>query len=227
MLPPKTRAETAAPPLKRRGGALIGWTHAGWPLATLEATQSELTLKAFLLGTYKFRPGQIVRFEERKSFVVSLEGMRIRHVVPDCPRRIFFGCRGGAKRLIEEIHATGFTPCARAEDLARFQGSPLKGQTILIAVMLIVVLSVAGFIEHFLRAARGSTNSGPGVSFFIAVLLFFLSCLAILWLRPFQRLLLKPERSAREIRPVVVLFALLSGIILFAYAITAIVQAPR
>ena len=224
MSPMKTPTKSVGPPFKRTGSVLAGWMHSSWPLATLHVSETEVRLKAFLLGTYKFRPDQVVRLEAGRS-VLFAGSMRIHHTVPDYPRRIVSSCFGGTPRLIEQIHATGFIPCARAEESARFQGLAVKWQTILVGVVLRVAVNVAAVIEHLLRVARGSSSTGPGISLCVAGLMLFLGSLAILWLRPVQRLPLKPERSVKEIRSVVLVFALASGITLFAVAMMAIVRA--
>lgn len=220
----RTLAQAIPPPLERRGGALVGCMNASWPLAKLRVSPAELTLKITLLGTYTFRPDQIVRFEAKKLLRSIEVGMRIHHVVPDYPRKIIFGARGGTERLLQEIQAAGFTPCAPARQLARFQGWPFKPLTLLVGVMFLVLLSVAVLLEGFLRKAHGSTAEGPGVSVLVALLLVFLGCLGLRWLRPVQRLLLKPERSIGEIRPIVSLFTILSGVLLVALVIATLVQ---
>ena len=91
------------------GGALVGWCNASFPLATLTATENELTMNVLFQPTYSFAPKQVI---ELKFFVVLpllAWGVKIMHNVEGYPERLVFW-HFWPPRVIRRIHEVGFKP---------------------------------------------------------------------------------------------------------------------
>jgi hypothetical protein len=73
-----------------RGGARIGLINATWPFASLQIAQEKMILRVFILGTYVFKPEDVVAVEPYGIIPIAGKGVRIRHRVPNYPEKIIF-----------------------------------------------------------------------------------------------------------------------------------------
>lgn len=202
-----------AQPLNVTGGAQIGWMNATWPLAQLSSTSDELTVTAYLLGTYTFRPDQVSQVEKFVMIPLLGWGVRIRHCVSDYPQRIIFWCLASPDRLLRRIRESGFVPSASRSLTIEGRGIPVRWSVIITTV----AVWNAFFLLDFSRS-RGPSPT-PGLFACIALLLLFTLSVATLRSPSVQRLVLKPGRSVGEIRAVLRLLAFISGIMLVAFSI--------
>jgi hypothetical protein len=109
-----------------RGGARVGWVNASWPFATLTANGSTLTLSS--LGTYTFRPSDVVALEPYGSIPVLASGIRIEHNRKDYPKKMIFWCMGRRSVVLAEIANTGFSPAGHP--IERASGFPIRWSTV-------------------------------------------------------------------------------------------------
>ena len=203
-----------APGLKSTGGARIGWINVSWPLAELSVTPRSLVIRAWLLGTYRFTPEQIVRLEPYGSIPVIYRGIRIVHAHPDYPSGFIFWCLWNPARLIERIRQAGFVPAAPPTAPVN-RGNPVRWSFI---IALFVVWNALFILGGFWPGTPPPEKPGAFVLLALAVLLF--ASLATERSPAFQQWVLKPGRSVGEIRPVLRLIQLVSA---FVLAICALV----
>jgi len=154
-------------PLRKTGGAKIGWVNATWPFAKLSASAQQLSVSVSLIGNYTFSPDQVASLEPCGSILVLSSGVRIVHTVQKYPEKIIFWCFGSPQRLIW-------------------------------------VCSVEG--------AEGTCSL-----YLLALVLLFLTALALNLSSRFQAWVLKPGRSISEVRAIAVLVLVVSAIMLIAF----------
>jgi len=207
-------------PLKVTGGARIGWMNATWPLARLSSTSDKLTVTAFLLGTYTFKPNQVSQVEQYGMIPLLGRGVRIRHCVPDYPEQIIFWCSASPDKLLLRIRESGFVPCASGSLTVKGTGTPVRWSAI------VTVLAVWNLLV-LLDFSRSSGPPTPGLFSCIALLFMFALSVATLTSPSVQRLVLKSGRNLGEIRGVLRLLALVSGIMLVAFSIFLFASSSR
>jgi hypothetical protein len=197
------------PIVSRTGGADVAFVGASWPLARFQASREEITLRLSILGLrYALRPEDVTRLEVWGSIPFFRQGIRIRHVNPDLPRRIIFWSVGGAQRLLNEIRQTGFVPAART-------GDPRVG----VPVRLLTV--VAGILLWNAAFALTPTNAPP-VSALLPLAVAFVVALAIPRSRRLQALVLRRDRHVGEIMPFLRLLTLVTGALLVIFIILTV-----
>ena len=185
------------------GGARVGWMNATWPFAKLTATSDSLRVSVRVLGDYTFTPDQVSAITRYTSIPVLGWGIQIQHSVPEYPARLIFWTLGSPDALLAGIHEAGFrpqAPAAATEVSQQHQGVPFQWGPI---IAIIVVWNVR-------------QRPTPGPLTLLAAGFLFASALAVLRLPAAQRLILKPSRSLGEIRPVLNLLLLVSGMMLIA-----------
>src|ERR1700727_2630419 len=89
------------------GGARVGIGHASWPFARLIVTKNKLELDVSILGSFIFKPSDVVSIEVYSGFSLS-SGIKINHKVDAYNRNIVFIPWSGAGGLIARISQTGF-----------------------------------------------------------------------------------------------------------------------
>ena len=194
------------------GGARIGWVNATWPFARLTASAQELSLSGSLLGTYTFSSGDVTSLKPYGWLPVLGRGVQIIHTNPTYPAEIIFWCIGSPERLIQQIHALGFQPRAPSTAFPKRDGIPIRLSFIVAVVIIWNALCVLdGFVPW-------KESKGPGFYGLLALLMLFLTSLAAVRSEAFQALILKPGRSVLEIRPMLNLVQLISGVMLIAFA---------
>jgi hypothetical protein len=196
-----------------RGGAQVGWVSASWPFAKLSAEAGTLTLSC--LGTYTFAPAEVVALQPYGSIPILARGIRIQHNRRDYPRKIIFWCMGGRDSALAEIAETGFS--ARGQPLDRATGFPVRWSAILI---LLVVWNGLFLLD---REEAGSRTT-PGPLALVALILLFATATAAQISPRFQRSLLRDGHELGEIKSIVTLIQLVSGLMVVAFTITLFVQ---
>jgi hypothetical protein len=194
------------------GGAQIGWVNASWPLARLSATSDRLAITVRILGSYSFTSEQVSAVE-RYAFIPFLAwGVRIRHRVPDYPRRIIFWCFNDPTTVLQGIRDAGFAPTGSEPADGRRAGLPVRWSAIIGAIAVWNLL----VILPFLGQPGGRSLAGWRVLFplYAVLVLFF----AILKFGTIQDLLLKPDRSVGEIKPFLRLLAFICGVLAIIFS---------
>jgi hypothetical protein len=192
-----------------RGGAQVGWVSASWPFATLTAEAGVLTLSC--LGTYTFTPSEVVALEPYGSIPVLARGIRINHNRPDYPKKIIFWCIGRRDAALTELGETGFLP--RGQALAGPTGFPVRWS----AILALLVLWNGLFLLD--RAAAGSRKA-PGPFALVALVLLFAAATAAQTSPRFRRLLLRDGHELGEIKSIVTLLQIVSGIMVIGFSVT-------
>jgi hypothetical protein len=193
-----------------RGGLRVGWLHASWPLARLTASEHCLSVAALMLGAYDFTPDQMIALEPHGNVPVIGHGIRLRHSRPDYPRRIVFWCAGSPEQLIARIQReVGFVPRSPGAAAPAMQtGTPVRLRALVVAAATWMLLGLLGGFTRWM----GGPPPGP----FPLLLLgsVFLGAAAIRRSPDLQTWVLKPGRSVGEIRAVLSVLQLVSGILL-------------
>jgi hypothetical protein len=192
-----------------RGGAQVGWVHASWPFARLTAEAGILTLMC--LGTYTFTPSEVVALEPYGSIPVLARGIRIKHNRRDYPKKIIFWCIGRRDAALTEVAKTGFSP--RGQPLDGPTGFPVRWS----AILILLVLWNGFFLLD--RAAAGSRRA-PGPFALVALVLLFAASTAAQMSPRFRRLLLRDGHELGEIKSIVTLLQIVSGIMVIAFSVT-------
>jgi hypothetical protein len=208
-------------PFTITGGAQIGWVNASWPLARLSATSDQLAIKARVLGNYSFTPEQVSAVERYASIPFLAWGVRIRHLVPDYPRRIIFWCLREPNGVLQGIRAAGFAPTGTEQANVRSAGIPVRWSTIVAAIAVWNFL----FILPFLGQPRGGSAAGWRVLFPLYAVLALV--FATLKFGTIQNLLLKRGRSVGEIKPFLRLLAFICGVLAIIFSAIVLLNKGR
>ncbi|HZR19774.1 MAG TPA: hypothetical protein VFE51_20985 [Verrucomicrobiae bacterium] len=148
-------------PFTITGGAQIGWVNASWPLARLSATSDQLAIKARVLGNYSFTPEQVSAVERYALIPFLAWGVRIRHQVPDYPRRIIFWCFNDPTTVLQGIRDAGFNP--KGIERANVQGAGIPS----VGLQLLEQSPFGIFFSLYLLSVRHVVvHLRAGVTFF-------------------------------------------------------------
>ena len=167
------------------------------------------------LGSYVFTPDTVVSIERYTRIPVLGWGIQIRHNVTDYPSRIIFWCFGSPDALLSKIQATGFHPQAAASNVPPRKGMPVRWQA-LVAVLI-------GWNALFLLDGP-LAKSLPGPFSVLAMALLCAASLATLHSASFRRLVLKPDRDLNEIRPMLNLIVLVTGLMTLVFTLLNILR---
>jgi hypothetical protein len=165
-------------------------------------TPNELILKIPMLGTYKFTPSDIIKFEPNTGFYGA--NVILIHNVLDYPQKISLAYPGGANALTLFLNQHGFVPKGVAEAPLQRAGIAVCWSFLIAAVVLWNALLIYGHIKGEFR-----------VYSFIAIALVFIVTVLLPYSKAFQGVVLKPGRRIGEIKPTLNLLKWLSGIIVF------------
>ena len=180
----------------------IGGVRSNFPGIKLYVTPNELVLKVPLLGTYKFSPSDIIRFEPNKGLYGA--NVILIHNILDYPEKISLAYQGEANELTLLLNQHGFIPQGVADALLLRTGIVVRWSFLLIAVLLWNAFLFYGHIKGEFR-----------VFSFIAIALVFIVAVLLPHSEALQSLILKPGRRVGEIKPSLNLFKWISGIIGF------------
>lgn len=200
-------------PFEATGGARVGWTNASWPLAKLTATSNSLRVAVRFLGNYSFTPDTVVSITRYTMIPVLGWGIKIQHSIPDYPARFVFWCLGNPDTLLAGIRAAGFQPQAPASAIPLRAGMAFRWQAAVIAILV-----WNGLILLDMTSGRQPVPI-PGPFSLLSLGLAFAASLATLRVPSFQRLILKPDRSIGEIRPILNLLLIISGFMAVIFTI--------
>jgi len=201
---------SGTPIVTRTGGADVAFVDASWPLARFEASRKQITLRLWILGLrYVLAPEDVTGLEVWGSIPFLRQGIRIRHVNPDLPRRIIFWSLGGARKLLDEIQQTGFVPAARSGDTR--VGVPVR----MLAVVFVILLWNAALV----LTAPLSSHAALPMSALMPLVLTFAVALATPRSPRLQALILRKGRHVGEIMPFLRLLTLVTGLLLVIFSI--------
>jgi|KBSSwiStaDraftv2_1062776.scaffolds.fasta_scaffold23174_6 hypothetical protein len=202
--------------LKITGGAQIGWVQASWPLATLSASPSALSISAFLIGSYSFAPEQVVALKPHNSLAIFRKGIRVVHSSRECPATIAFWTFRNPERLLEEIRLSGFLPRGSSTAVPTHHGIPIRWSTI---IVVIVVWNGLFLLDGFVP---WNAPKAPGLFVLLALALLFATAMSVLRSAAIQSWVLKPGRSVGEIRSLLLFLLLVSGMLLVGFTLVAL-----
>ncbi len=194
------------------GGARIGWVNHSWPLASLSADASGLTITTtmfglFGTGRYHFTTDQVTRIERYGIIPFIGEGIRVHHTVPDYPEKIVFWCRPDS--VLAGIASTGFPIVTTA---GGFQGIAVKKRGFPLRIWpLAVVILLWNLLIGYEMLSRPASRMAPGPLTLVALILVFLTSMAVLRSTGVQGIFLRPGRSIGEVRPIFLLIAFVTG----------------
>ncbi len=193
---------------------MVGWVSASG-FVKLLVSADKLELRVGFLGRYAFRPEQVVSVT-RVSWMLY-RGIRIEHCIPSYPRQIIFWYRANPEALLKRIRESGFEPRAPASAIPIRSGLAIRWQAILIGFAVWTSLPfIAERLQAFTATAWILLMLNPALLFFFS---FWTPRSAAL-----QRMIVSEGRNPGEIKPLLNLFALLSGIGLLVAGIVIIFQ---
>ena len=194
--------------LKVTGGAEMGWVNATWPFARLSATREELVLSAGFLGSYSFKPGEVVALEARGTIPLAGRSVRIVHANPAYPEKMVFWCFGSPQKLIDQILGLGFRPSASPLLVPKRGGMAFRWSFL---IALFVVWNALFLLDG--HGTWGERRQMGPLSL-LAMALMLCAALGMLFSRRFSALALKPGRSVSEVRPLIMLILAIGAIFL-------------
>ena len=202
--------------LEARGGARIGWVNASWPLAKLTVSATRLRLSS-LLGIYDFAPQDVVSFEYSGTIPFFSTGIRIVHVRADYPAKIIFWTPRKPEVLIKQIREFGFTPSAPPGGQAVQREFPARGG----AVALILLAWCGLFLLD--RALPHRVTGQPVLFVWLALMAGFLVCWGAKRSASLQKMILKDGHSVNEIKAVLSVIQVATGILLAFFTLLLLV----
>jgi hypothetical protein len=180
----------------------IGGVRSNFPGTKLLVTPNELILKVPMLGTYKFTPSDIIKFEPNTGLYGA--NVILVHNVLDYPEKISLAYPDGANALTLFLNQHGFVPQGVAEASLQRAGIAARWSFLFAAVLLWNALLIYGHINGKFRLYS-----------FIAVALVFIVVVLLPYSKALQGMVLKPRRRVGEIKPMLNLFKWISAIISF------------
>ena len=198
-----------------KGGARFGHANASWPLARLTAGESELVIRASVIGEYRFRPEDVVEVRTIRWLPVIAQGVQVIHIKDDRPERIIFWTLGSPEAVRAAIESAGFCGTAAATDMPEPLGFPLRWPFVVAAVLL---WNAALLLDRPWKDGR------PGPMTLGALALLFVTSLAIRVPGPLQRLALREPRALDRIRSALNIVTLVSALMLAGFVALALAR---
>ena len=199
--------------LKVTGGARIGWVNATWPFARLAASHDELCISGMLIGSYKFKPSEVVALEPYGSIPLIGRGIQILHSNASYPGKMIFWCFGSPERLIDRIRDLGFQPRAESTVMPKHDGMAFRWSFL---ITLVVAWNALFILDGFVPWGE---RRQPGALTLLAVGLLFFSALGVVISERFRSAVLKPGRSLSEVRSEILLTLAISAILFIGLAL--------
>ncbi|WP_426671335.1 hypothetical protein ACPPVU_08870 [Mucilaginibacter sp. McL0603] len=207
--------------INQTGGARIGMANATWPFAKLTVNKDTLTLNAGILGKLVFNPSNIVSIEPYSGITVIGSGIQINHNVSGYNPKVIFWTFDNPLVLINKIKQTGFLdnanpgnyiPVADLSSTQKQGGFPIKP---IAAVAIVVIWNVLFLYNFYVFFTSGNKAASPiGLGGQLALGFILITCLLLLTLEPFRRLVLKEGRSINDIKTIVYFIMLISAVML-------------
>ena len=181
-------------------GLSCGGVRVSSPLAMTSADSYFLILKAPFLH-YSFRPNQVINIE-----AISTYRLRIIHTIDNYPENIEIKLQRQSEQVLKDIYECGFTPSAVYNNEITYSRKDIPIRSSIIILLLL--------IWYFTVWA---TPRYPELSILaplpvITLLVISFSAIIILRSSNLQKFILKPNRKLGEIKPVLYLVAVLSGL---------------
>ena len=92
------------------GHTRVGFSSRRGGKAGITVSKEKLVVRC--LGTYEFRPDQVVAFAPDGPAWMS-RGFHIRHNRADTPGRVHFSCSGGRDEIVAALTQVGFVACGQ------------------------------------------------------------------------------------------------------------------
>ena len=168
----------------------------------------------FGMGTYSFSRAQVVSVERYGWIPLIGEGIRITHSVADYPQKIVFWCQPTS--VLTSLTAIGFSPDHTSSEMPNRQsprGFPLRWTPLIILVVIWNLLIGFEMVTHSNRTPL------PGPLSLVALWIVFGFSVAVIRFPNVQNILLKPNRSFGEVKPIFLLVATVSGIMTVIFTI--------
>jgi hypothetical protein len=165
------------------------------------------------LGTYSFKPSDVVALERYGSIPILASGIRIKHNRSDYPENIIFWCLGGRERVLSALGQAGFVPAGQAG--RRPSGIPIR--------WAVIILAIAFWNVLFLLDGRQDPRHTPGPFSVAAMLLLFSAATAVRVSSRFQRLVLREGHHVGEIQSFLVLLQIVLGFLCAVFGVMLLV----
>jgi len=162
-------------------------------------------------GKYRFSPLDVVALEDYGKIPILYNGIRVVHNRLDCPEKIVFWCIGSREKMLKEIQSVGFHPNGKA--VQRPGGIPVRWWFI---VTTLIIWNALFFLDMssdpFLRGQLG-------LSSWIAMVSVFALSTAIRLSRTVQDHVISPGHQIGEIKAILSLLQLVSGILALGFGL--------
>lgn len=206
------------------GGARVGMLNASMPLAKLTVSNERMELRASVIGSFVFRPEDVIAIERHVVIPVLGQGIKIIHRVKTYKSKMIFWSFQQPESLIKQIRETGFLDQVSGElskedreIIARQQqgGFPLKTSAFL-AGIAIWALSMVFDIFRFVSNPDAHIPIGPGMM----IGLSFLIGAAVMTLisEDFRKMILKEGRELKDVKMLALIVLLTGGITLLSFS---------
>jgi hypothetical protein len=197
------------------GGARIGLVNATFPFAHLTVTPKKLTLKVTFIGKYDFTPKKVTSIERYGIIPFLGWGIRIHHNVLEYPEKIVYWCFGNPDNLIDKIKGIGFLPVASTSQTVQHNGFAFRWSAI---ITIIAIWNGLFVLDGWPRPKI------PGYFSFLAILLLYLLSMTIDKVEVVKKFFLKPDRDIEEIKPIINLIRLVSGLMVLGFGIMLLLK---
>lgn len=206
--------------LELTGGARIGMANATWPFATLKVTKDKLELNASIVGNLVFQPKDITSIETYTMIPLLGQGVKINHRIANYNNKVIFWTFKDPSTVVNQIKQTGFlenidSRISDADTLIIQQqqadGFPIKKSVAIGIIVLWNILFLSDFIKFSISDNKGMPL-GNGATIALATL-FFISLLSLIS-KDFSKLILKEDKSVKDINKFLYLLIFISGFML-------------
>lgn len=206
--------------LELTGGARIGMANATWPFATLKVTKDKLELNASIVGNLVFQPKDITSIETYTMIPLLGQGVKINHRIANYNNKVIFWTFKDPSTVVNQIRQTGFlenidSRISDADALIIQQqqadGFPIKKSVAIGIIVLWNILFLSDFIKFSISDNKGMPL-GNGATIALATL-FFISLLSLIS-KDFSKLILKEDKSVKDINKFLYLLIFISGFML-------------
>ncbi len=198
-----------------KGGANVGWINVSSPLAKLTVSAEALELRVSLLGNYVFAPESVTGITRYRAFFGG--GIQINHLVASYPERVIFSMFGDPDNLIRRIREAGFEPKGVELPASSRQGVPVRWQSVAILIAGWYGLFLLDYLMPGRKRIPLPLFAAPYAM--LALAMVFAGSIAVRRVAILQRFILKEGRDAGEIRHLLGILTLVSGLLLRVFRI--------
>lgn len=211
------------------GGARIGNANTTYPFADLYADKTVLKINASIVGNLVFQPQDIVSIKRFSGIPIIGTGIKINHRVSEYDPHVVFWTFKNPEFVIDEIKKTGFLNNNHNElhetdfEMQQQQqqgGFPIKKSAVIFYVAAWNLLFLSDIVPAFMNDGFNGIPMGFGIN--AAVALVFISALLALFSTGFRKLILKKGRDLQDIRKLLYLLILVTGIMTVVFTFSNI-----